>query len=589
MLRPFLWWGILVLVLFLLRTHQRLSERTSLWFEPTLAGRQVGYESSVALGEQRISSGDRVTIGWHTLTITHPKTRSFTTNLFLWYGQRQLGKIPLTRATGTLALETKPAARLLTVRGPEFTTNLNDSVGLKQTVPTDSYAVEAQFKHLAQRVVVEVRDGVTAAHQFAPSLGDVAVTCNQTEATFELLTSDARSLERGTVPTTLTEIPEGNYRLVLQHHGNRVEQAVMVRAGVTNEARVEFQYGALALETEPSGAAVLRDDERVGVTPLVLTELLAGNRTFMLARDNYEPAVVVVKVTANQTNRFQTNLVSRRYSEAMRVARDQFAAGRYDAAAEAAGEALKHKSDDPAAKALLRGATGLSHLSRARLKSERGDFAGGIVELNAALELLPDNADAKALLADLTRHEEDRLAAEKKLAAEQAERERKRQEAELAERKAEAKIKELHEAFNILLRGFPDGDKFQEQELTTAKTVGSAGEAIKEAFTGGEPSFKIVQFEQPRSDLFALQARQAVGIGYRDCFVVGSRVRDAETRILFKVLEYDQPPRLNLLGGLITGGVTFQNDSNRAAKFQEQIKEGAPMVRQRIRRAVQSL
>lgn len=71
------------------------------------------------------------------------------------------------------------------------------------------------------------------------------------------------------------------------------------------------------------------------------------------------------------------------------------------------------------------------------------------------------------------------------------------------------------------------------------------------------------------------------------CFVVCSQVRDGEVRILFKVLEYDHLPVLNLLGDLLTAAITQpQKTEGMQEQFQKQIREGAPMVEARIRQAI---
>src|ERR1043165_4434126 len=59
-LRPLAWWAMLVAVLFLIRTHERLSERTFLRFGPTLAGRQVNYEASATLDGHRFENGEHL-------------------------------------------------------------------------------------------------------------------------------------------------------------------------------------------------------------------------------------------------------------------------------------------------------------------------------------------------------------------------------------------------------------------------------------------------------------------------------------------------------------------------------------------------
>jgi tetratricopeptide (TPR) repeat protein len=586
--RPLVWWGILVFVLFLIRTHERLSARTFLRFEPTLAGRQVNYEASATLDGRRLENGEHLSIGWHTLSITHPKTKPFSTNLFIWYGERNLETIPLERATGMLALQTEPTARELIVRGPEFSVVLTNTAGITSSVPTDDYWVEARFKHVNRNDRIQISSSETVARQFIAPVGAMNITCNQEAASFDLFTADNYLVEQGVVPATVTEIPAGTYRLTTRHHGNRIDETVTVRAGVTNDSSVKFQYGALLLETEPSGAVVSYDGRRLGNTPLTFAESLPGKLEFTFEQDGYETVIATLEVVANQTNRFQTNLVSRRFTSALRAAQDYFRSGRYADAAESASEALKYKDDDPVAKSLQREAAGFNHLARGQMKGERGDFAAGITELNAALESIAENVEAKQLLADYTKREEERVAAETKRVAEEAEREQKRREVEMAERKAQTQITGLHEAFNILLRGFENSGQFQEHELVTTKAVGDAGAAIKQALGSGEPPLRIVRFEQPRHDIFAVQARQAVGIGYRDCFVVGSQVRESETRILFKVLEYDHPAAISLLGGALTATITTQSDRDgtRAARFQAQVKEGAQMLKEKIQRAI---
>src|SRR5882672_3366687 len=83
-LRPLVWWLLLVLALYAVRTHQRLSEKTRLTFNASLKGRPVLVEARVGNGV--MVSGGRMPIGWHRISFSHPKAESFSTNLFIWYG-----------------------------------------------------------------------------------------------------------------------------------------------------------------------------------------------------------------------------------------------------------------------------------------------------------------------------------------------------------------------------------------------------------------------------------------------------------------------------------------------------------------------
>ena len=149
---------------------------------------------------------------------------SFSTNLFIWYGEHDLGEIALTRGTGVLSLDVRPPAMLLTIRGPEFSTTLSNSTGLTSPVPTDAYSVEAHYGHWREDKQVTVAAGATSTVQFSPSLGDIELSCNQADARFRLVTADMKPFEQGDFPATLAGVPAGKYKLTAQHHRNRRER-----------------------------------------------------------------------------------------------------------------------------------------------------------------------------------------------------------------------------------------------------------------------------------------------------------------------------------------------------------------------------
>src|ERR1019366_977415 len=101
-LRPLLWWGILVLALFAVHKHELVMERTRLYCSVTMYETNVLYDAVGTLEGHQIGSGDKISLGSHQFTITEPKAESFTTNFFAWYGRRDFGRINLKRAMGTL-------------------------------------------------------------------------------------------------------------------------------------------------------------------------------------------------------------------------------------------------------------------------------------------------------------------------------------------------------------------------------------------------------------------------------------------------------------------------------------------------------
>lgn len=125
----------------------------------------VGFEASARLDGKPFSNGERVSIGSHTLSITHPKTKPFTTNLFIWYGERNLQAIHLQRAKGTLAVAASPAAKLISISGPEYSVVLTNVMEYKKerSVGFDGgLSVNTSFVPLHESTVKELTETMKA-------------------------------------------------------------------------------------------------------------------------------------------------------------------------------------------------------------------------------------------------------------------------------------------------------------------------------------------------------------------------------------------------------------------------------------------
>ncbi len=578
--RPLIWWAVLVLVLYGIRTHQRWMERTRLNFSVSLNGRAAVFEARASLDNHPVESGQRLSLGRHTVTITHPKATRFATNWFVWYGENNLGEIALTRSTGELVVSVTPPATLLTIQGTEYAVTLTNSAGLTTTVPTDRYSVTAVYPYGREAGEVTVGGVVPGRLSLAPRVGGVRIASSHAGTTYQLRNQDDRVVESGDLPVSLWALPVGDYRLVAEHHGNRLSESVKIGLGVTNDHRVEFAYGTGVLETEPAGAEVLdADNRRLGMTPLTVAELLAGDRRFTLRLAEYEPVSAILAITANATNTFRTNLLSTRYVRAMQAARRYFGEKDFDRAAEAAGEALKQTPDDPAATSVVREATGLSHLARARYDGGRGDLVTAVKELKVALDFIPDNAEARQLL---TRYMERQATLEAELAAREAE-------ARGTEDRGKriAQLQARFERWSGMSIG--GADSIARQELVTTNALKVAGEAIEHALKAGPPAFEKAETDWRFADIFAIHAEQKLPDGCRHCMVMGGKISASECLICFKVIDWQAKRSVSLLGGLLSAQVTTEEDRDgtRAANFQAQAKKAAALVNERIREAIE--
>jgi hypothetical protein len=590
-LRPLFWWLLLVLVLFGIRTHQRLMEKTRLNFSVSLKGQAL--DATATLDGIPMFSGQKISLGSHRLVIAAPKTDTYSTNLFVWYGEHNLGDVALKRTLGNLIVTVTPPAQWLTIRGPEWSATLRNSSGTNALVPTDDYAVEADFSHSKESQQVSVIGHVSNPLHIAPRFGIVQLGCNQSDASYQFQDASGQSVSSGSLPATIAELPVASYAIYATHHGNQRQSSVFVKADTTNTVPMNFDYGVASIATTPSGAEVTDGNGRQrGETPLTLAELTVGTWNFTLQRFGYAPVQVTLEVTANQTNFVSTNLISMDYINGMDEARQYLAVTNLYLAKAAVDRAVQAYPSDPSAVALQSKITLLSTIQNAESLGAQGYYTNGINLLQSVLKQEPDNERAKELVADFTTKEQERLEAVRKREAELAEQERQRQARLQAEQQAQQRALELSEVFNAANRPYENAAQFSNHELATTNSVAVVGNAISRALSGANPPFENVQLNWLRPQLFKLVARQRVGIGYRECLILGSQVRDNESQIRFKVFEYEHPPQIQLLGGLLSVNtdvkVTSQDPqvaADQAAKFQQRVKEGINLVTALIQRA----
>jgi tetratricopeptide (TPR) repeat protein len=512
-LRPIFWWLILVLLLFAYHTHQRLSEQTRISFKVDLEGKPVEYEASVTLDGRRVVSGERVSLGSHQFAVSLPKAEPISTNLFIWYGERDLGAISLKRTRGILALEIKPPAARLSVTGAEFSVILTNSAGITSSVPTDVYSVDAHW---------------------------------------------------------------GNYE---------EKQSATITTGATGFLRLAPPLGAISLESDPSGASVIGSDgSALGTTPLTLRELLSGAWKGELRLDGYIRVPLSLSITASETNSFRTNLANWQYSQAMESAKASFAAGNMERTLEALSSALKAKPSDPDATALQEQAAALQqqavvagHLRKAAEMMAAKNYDGVRSEAEAVLRLLPENAQALALLKEISNREQENKRIEKEREIQQAEAQRQ-------ERLALPK-----KTFDLALGPSSDASLFETHELQAGLPVAKVQAAIWQELSTA-PAFNVMRIKVSSAESFALSARQEVSGGYRYCVIAGAQTGDKGTHFFFKVMEYKNKHSVTLTGGLSFNTSFVPLDPSRIAELTEkekaQIKDGAVMVEERIRRAV---
>ena len=530
---------------------------------------QPHYEAVTTFDGKPIVSGQNISLGNHTFTVTLPKGETYSSQMFVWYGDHNLGTIDLKRTMGTLAVSADPPAPFIYIRGPEWSVTLTNSSGVTQSVPTDEYTVEADYPHWQKSDTTTVIANQTTTYPIAPHFGGLQLGCNQTDATYQLQTADGLRISSGLLPATVAELPAGDYKIVAVHHGHQRPETLTVKADTTTPEQFDFNYGAAVFETTPNGAAVVTDNgQNWGVTPLTLGELQPGNWSFTLQRNGYQSVQVSLEVAANQTNLVSTNLISEDYLHALNAARQYMAVADYDSALKSADDALALRSGDADATALHNEAMGQEYIQRAKALGNLGNYIEGGQELGLALQSLPDNAEARQLVADFKQHEPEEI-----------------------ERRRVARLELPKKSFDAALAYLRGEALFDSHELKTDKPAAETQEAIETQLKVPPQPFQVVRSEMT-GEIFITEATQEFSGGSRRCMIVGGQSKDDETQIYFKVVEskkvgfMDQP--IGALVGAMPSKYTLIDSSQLQPndKLNAQIAEGVSNVTARIQIAI---
>ena len=140
----------------------------------------------------------------------------------------------------------------------------------------------------------------------------------------------------------------GTYTVVRQSSGDVFAEPSGAVVGTAVGDRVEVAEAEptslVRIESDPPGAAVSRGGYALGATP-VRVEVAAGEHTFVLASDGYEPTPLTVQVPAGQILSAMQALSRPRPATSLFTEGEiAFQAGRYDDAEALLAQAAQNKT-----------------------------------------------------------------------------------------------------------------------------------------------------------------------------------------------------------------------------------------------------
>ncbi len=559
-LRPLLWWLVLSTILLTWQFHRRQEQRALIEFTVSLEGQSVRPAYRAELNDLPFDSGHHSGL-WHkTLTIQAQDAEPFSTNVFVWYGGKDLGNIKLTRSRGTLDLSIRPVAVRVSVNGSETNYNFHASTHESLSLPTGRYQVTTDFARFSTNKEVEILASQTSHLLFDPGVTALHLISQPTNAEFELRCTALPDISiRSNTPVVLTDLPSGQYQLrIWRGEYQKTVPLRLNRALGTNELTVEFDYAQLAITSKPAGAHITEGDKSIGTTPTNLT-LPAGLHGLEVAKDGFRATNFSLTLEANENRSLAVVLPSLAYLEAIERTQSHLsgAFADLDRAQESLDKALQIEPNAPDALKIKQLIVFQRHLRDARELRRTGVFWKADIEVDEALKISPADAEALVLKRDV---EKDMQSAAQTKAA--------------ARREHPAKI------FEERVSHLKHADLFPSQKMEFAGQIGTARAALVRALEKN-PSWSIRQNDTDDDDTTIIQA-DTKGLASRQAvFLVVAQTADNAIEVHFKLFLYS-------LGSNIHIGLSgISEDSYKPAHSSFATPASAASVEQRRTRDLQ--
>lgn len=510
-------WAFLSFVLLAWQYHRRQDRQATIRFTVSVEGKAVGSKYRAELDQSVFEAGSHSGLGRKRLTIRATDAEPFTTNLFVWYGGKDLGNLSLTRSRGTLDLNITPAPFRLTVTGQETNRSFAASTHELLSLPTGQYKITAAFTRFTSEQKIEIFANRTERVSISPGVTALRLSSQPTNAEFELTSITPRGISiHSNTPVVLAEMPSGKYELSIWQDDYRKTMPVILAATEnTNELNVEFDYASLSVVSAPSGAQILHDNKRLGVTPTILN-LPPGRYRLDIAKEGFQGTNVSLTLSGDATNTLLVTLPNVAFLQAMKRVREELAAFNinYDRALAEVERALQIEPDAEDARTLKKTIQFNQRLTRSKQFAANRDYSKALAEIDEALKLNPDHTEALAFKSDWTKAKRE---------ADQA--------------AAEARRKRPEKVFQQITERLANNDLFQPQVMHFSNSLDTVSAAVVRAL-GRNPEWGVSPVSKPDADTAIIHAEIKSFGGRKNVALVAGQITDTEVTIYFKLFEY---------------------------------------------------
>ena len=348
--------------------------------------------------------------GSHNLTAKLANVNPVNKRVWIIWGSKNIGVLPLESKKGELLVEVNPSTAYVILRqGTEKVAAGNSPVTFK--IPVGNYVVEAARGEYREYKSIEIFENIKTNLTVFLNLGGVELSASPKDAEFVLANNNHRW--QGNLPTNIVDLPAGNYSLTVRRAGWELDSDIIVSRSVTLTNQIVFPYGSIEVSSEPAGlmistngieigktpttlrelrpgqysltasdgendlianlslapkeaakhdfifhygavqlvsvpagATVIRKGKDLGKTPLTLNHIPAGELIVELRLHDYVSTNITIKTVGDVTNQFSAQLVSELYIQAIGQAREAYISGQFEKAQKFLAAALVIQPDD---------------------------------------------------------------------------------------------------------------------------------------------------------------------------------------------------------------------------------------------------
>lgn len=399
--RPLLLWVLFVVLLTPVVYHRQHYPFTRVSIDGSI---DLGPSDQieVKVGSTRVDSSTPPPLGYRLVTISAPDCEPTQMHRFLWYGENPIGPIALRRNRESVRMSVEPPALNFSGDGPYQRFSFTNFTATNHVLAVGTYRVVLVYDRFSEKRQFTVTAGSNNSVALKVPTTTVTLNGDRPGVIFKLAGTSGTFEATGTVPTTLRNVPVGDFSLEVRRGDYVQTLSVSLSENGTNTLQIRFPYGEVKLNSQPQGAQIrTRNGSTLGVTPMTIGEIRPGETEFILEAPGYVSQTVKVLVRDEMTESTSVRLKSRRFIQAFEAAQRILDMSSPDLET-AYSNVIVAVNEDPGSEEAggLRKAILLRLLPvRAGVMAAQKNFTGAIEAMAQAIELAPENTEFRTLRA----------------------------------------------------------------------------------------------------------------------------------------------------------------------------------------------